>query len=720
MSPHWRSCLKRLLSSPSFFRHPPRRHPRLRVESLEDRLTPTYVVTTTADVVNPNDGVLSLREAVIAANASYGIDDYIIVPAGTFVLTLTGASEDAAATGDLDISGGLIIQGAGAASTIVDGNLADRIFDIHPGVGLQPGNVQLYYMTVRDGVDRGGYMLGTQYYADGIGGGIRSQGPLYMSGCAVTDNRAIGADQTTSLRIGQAYGGGIYETNNDLALADCIIQNNQALGGNLINSSSDLDAYGGGAFGGGVYANVGLGMSGCMVMGNQAIGGDASRTLMTNITGGEAVGGGIVGSSNAPRQNVANTIAGNRAVGGNGSGPFSGNGGNASAGGLWLSGSAAVSNCTVSGNEAVGGTGTTTGANTAGQGGEGRGGGVIAEGSVISNSTITLNAARGGSSNRTAGVGTGGGLYYRFGANSTNEAFRSTILAGNTAATFAPDIAGTNTSASQGNNLIGIGVGANGFVNGIKGDQVGTSAAPIDPRLRPLAYNGGPTPTHALLSGSPAIDKGANPAGLTTDQRGTGFPRVVGAAADVGAYEVPPVIVTSVAVNIGQANLVQRSMVTLLTVTFANAVTFTGAPVDAFQLTRTGPGGPNGNVTLAVDLTGSTPTQTIARLTFSGPLTEGPAGAPSLIDGNYTLTVFSNQVNNGAVAGDQTATLYRLFGDVNGDRAINGLDLTAFRNAFGTVPADANYLSYLDFNGDGAINGSDLAAFRNRFGVVLP
>src|SRR6185312_10263600 len=64
----------------------------------------------------------------------------------------------------------------------------------------------------------------------------------------------------------------------------------------------------------------------------------------------------------------------------------------------------------------------------------------------------------------------------------------------------------------------------------------------VDPLVSTaLAYNGGLTPTHALLTGSPAIDS-ANPSGCNDalgnsqafDQRGTGFPRVVGAACDKG------------------------------------------------------------------------------------------------------------------------------------------------------------------------------------------
>src|SRR5205814_4076910 len=72
------------------------------------------------------------------------------------------------------------------------------------------------------------------------------------------------------------------------------------------------------------------------------------------------------------------------------------------------------------------------------------------------------------------------------------------------------------------------------------GDQVGTMAAPINPGLAPLGNYGGPTQTHALLNGSPAVNAGAIPAGvtLTTDQRG--LPRVVGGQADVGSVEFAP------------------------------------------------------------------------------------------------------------------------------------------------------------------------------------
>jgi hypothetical protein len=141
-----------------------------------------------------------------------------------------------------------------------------------------------------------------------------------------------------------------------------------------------------------------------------------------------------------------------------------------------------------------------------------------------------------------------------------------------------------------------------------------------------------------------------------------------------------------------------------------------GLASDAFQLTRTDLGA-TGNVTLAADLSGSTATQTVARLTFSGALTEG---ANSLIDGNYTLTVFGAQVLGGLQGGDSVTSLFRLFGDVNGDKTVNITDLTAFRNAFGATTTDPNYSAFLDFNGDGVINITDLTQFRNRFGFILP
>jgi hypothetical protein len=87
------------------------------------------------------------------------------------------------------------------------------------------------------------------------------------------------------------------------------------------------------------------------------------------------------------------------------------------------------------------------------------------------------------------------------------------------------------------NNLIGVLVGLGGVGGGLNNsNQVGVA----DPKLGPLANNGGPTKTHALLMSSQAIDKGNNaeaPPSLTTDQRGLGFVRVFKNVVDIGAFE---------------------------------------------------------------------------------------------------------------------------------------------------------------------------------------
>jgi CSLREA domain-containing protein len=86
----------------------------LRLECLEDRRVPaTFLVNTFADVVNPNkDGVLSLREAINAANATPGADT-IVLQAGVYRISIPGAGENANARGDFDITNPLTIVGQG-------------------------------------------------------------------------------------------------------------------------------------------------------------------------------------------------------------------------------------------------------------------------------------------------------------------------------------------------------------------------------------------------------------------------------------------------------------------------------------------------------------------------------------------------------------------------------------------------------------------------------
>lgn len=111
----------------------------------------TFTVTKTADT---NDGVCdadcSLREAIVAANANPGADTINFGVHGMFLLSLTGAGEDAAASGDLDITGDLTLQGISPSLTIIDGNMTDRVFDVRPATGTTL-HVTLANLTIQHG-----------------------------------------------------------------------------------------------------------------------------------------------------------------------------------------------------------------------------------------------------------------------------------------------------------------------------------------------------------------------------------------------------------------------------------------------------------------------------------------------------------------------------------------------------------------------------------------
>jgi hypothetical protein len=152
------------------------------------------------------------------------------------------------------------------------------------------------------------------------------------------------------------------------------------------------------------------------------------------------------------------------------------------------------------------------------------GGGIESDSSSVfslNNVTITGNSA-----------GKGGGIDI----SSGSVVLANTILAGNAGATGAPDCAGPLTT--HGYNLFGTTTGCTVTLG------TGDIANPT-PKLGPLASNGGPTQTHALLPGSPAIDAG-NPAPpgsgddacAATDQRGIARPQPLGGRCDIGAYEL--------------------------------------------------------------------------------------------------------------------------------------------------------------------------------------
>jgi hypothetical protein len=282
-------------------------------------------------------------------------------------------------------------------------------------------------------------------------------------------------------------GGGISSA-GVLTLTDSTISGNQA-----------------GLGGGGVANENGtMTITRCTISNNSATGDSTPNTALGPVGGGVLNSGGSLIITNS-------TISGNSCFFDSISMSLgSAEGGGVQNGGLLSSGSMTITNCTISGNS-VGGTGLVVG----------RGGGIANLGDLqITSSTIAHNSASGGT-----GAFGGGILWGSFGSTRTG----SSIVALNSAAEGA-DVTGESPLQSLGYNIIGN--NADAVINSQPTDQIGTPTAPIDPVLGPLTDNGGPTLTHALQVGSPAINRG-DPAAPPQDQRGYGRVGVP----DVGAFE---------------------------------------------------------------------------------------------------------------------------------------------------------------------------------------
>jgi hypothetical protein len=152
----------------------------------------------------------------------------------------------------------------------------------------------------------------------------------------------------------------------------------------------------------------------------------------------------------------------------------------------------------------------------------------------LNNVTITLNGGRKKATGLVSAAGSVG---------VANSIIAANITAGGGSKVGLPDCGGALTSG--GHNLIGNATGCS--LSGGTGDKLGSNSAPIDAKLGPLTNNGGPTLTHTLLAGSPAVDAGSpaapgsgGSACEATDQRGVARP-VLGARSptcDIGAVEV--------------------------------------------------------------------------------------------------------------------------------------------------------------------------------------
>ena len=246
---------------------------------------------------NTGSGVCSLRAAIQEANAFPGQQTITLTPE-TYALTLAGANEDSAASGDLDIRDNLIIESTtgNADDVTITGNALDRVFDIPPG---SSPSVTLRGLTIRDGL-----------IGNSTGGALRNaQGTLTVENSVITTNQSNGS------------GGGVSHLGGTLTLRNTQITNNisQGLGGGLQAQGGTVTIDGNTRFTGNT-ANFGGGLSTGRA--------DVSLTnvqVENNTAVGDGGGiykflspGDLIGSIQAPRVALSNTtVRNNTLVGGN-------------------------------------------------------------------------------------------------------------------------------------------------------------------------------------------------------------------------------------------------------------------------------------------------------------------------------------------------------------------------------------------------------------------
>jgi parallel beta-helix repeat protein/predicted outer membrane repeat protein len=513
---------------------------------------PAVASATTFEVTNTNDsGAGSLRDAIDQANANPGQDT--ITFAADVTGTITLLSDLSPITDAVDIEGPgasvLTVNGNGHALVVFDTIDSSAGADTISGLTLTGGNAD----------DNN----------DGSGGGIQKyegNADLTISDMVVTGNTSPGND---------AGGVQFYETSGTVNVTNTQITNNTAdEGGGALYSDES-----GGALNVTISNSVLSGNSSYYGGGIVALGGTwtiINSTISNNTTSG-GTGGGIF-ANDANFTIESSTVSGNTTSSGKGGGgggiyvdndsehsftmlssTVSGNVAHYYGGGLYIvdsGGAATIDNSTISGN-------------TASQAGGIYGG---YGGLTINQSTITLNTATNPSTAPAVGGiqltgvnseipaakaqriqarsqrGTAGEAKKREAkgqgivrAKALGTADLSgTIVAGN----GGDDIGSANhkdtVTFNSDHSILGTVDTDNVTVNDLGGTQTGVT----DPGLAPLANNGGPTETQALLSGSPAIDAGPVPVatfpGNDFDQRGEGFDRVVNGKVDVGAYEVQP------------------------------------------------------------------------------------------------------------------------------------------------------------------------------------
>jgi hypothetical protein len=517
-------------------------------QRLEERVLLSTITVNSLNDDGPSNTGTNLRDAL--AESQNG--DVIALQAG-----MSGTFNLDPALGPLQISSSVRINGlgVGASGTTITGGGQSKIFSISNDAGNNPVDVTLDGLTLLGKSTQDGTPVSST-----AGGAIEdfSTGTLTVKNSKITGN-------SSALRGGAIYAYGLqFNTTAAIVLTSTVFTKNYTTGDK--------------GYGGAIYANrADLTITNCTFSGNftqgshaggGAIGATGTLTVMNstltgNSTAGTfAPGGGIFAPGAAPHVSVSNSklytnstkndyspggaiytgfealTVTNSALWNNSTAGKNSYGGGIDCGNLnTTSAHLTVTNSTVTGN-------STTGTKS-------DGGGICVYGPVtMTNCTVAINHANGA---------TGGGI-----REGTADAIllRNTILAKNTDATpaTAPDLdPGTSTSITALNILIGDNKGSKlasapvGMPDA-HGNLIGTHSVPIDPQLGPRTGNGGPTPTMALLAGSPAINAGSNAqatnpgpdhiagnaddVALTTDQRGGQFARIAGGTVDIGAYEI--------------------------------------------------------------------------------------------------------------------------------------------------------------------------------------
>ena len=486
-----------------------------------------------------DSGADSLRDAVENA-VSGDVIDLTSLTCGTITLN----------TGLVSTVDDLTLNGPGADQLAIDGNHASRVLEHQgaygmltidgltlrngtyvyggPGIygGLAPGACVLSRSSVTltnssiENCSASGWSV--------FGAAVDTLGALYMTGSSITGTTATADATEISATI---YGGAVYTkagyiTDSTIAGATIAATSTSAfsgmLGGGLFgfygvildhSRVSDVVAHVSGAKisyakGAGVGSPNTVILTSSTVSGNEVhgtpgVGPSGPYTYISAIGGGGIYVMTIPRSSIYPSSITDSTISGNAAICDGEPGAYTVGGGGGL--GTWSPKPTTIANSTISGNRS-----------------DVRGGGVYLRNMApltLGNSTVTDNTAPEGSGISDTAAGAG----YPF-------TIVSSIVAGNhvPAGATSEEIV-TVHPVTGSNDLIGSANVA------LPGDTLGG-----DPMLAPLADNGGPTQTHALVTGSPAIDTGINPASLATDQRGDGYVRVSGAAADIGAFETQP------------------------------------------------------------------------------------------------------------------------------------------------------------------------------------